>query len=111
MDHADIRVLVNACHISVAELPLSSVGGSSLAGAYIARSRILLTGPRTSGCPHDTGPVLIDDKAFCGDTIDMGVRVTLPRIAGKRGFLDYDIQVEGSVNDDWVDPELKYGID
>jgi len=52
----------------------------------------------------------LDDKPFCGDTIDMVARVYLPRIAGKRGFMDFDIEAGGSVNDDWVDPELKYGI-
>ncbi len=51
----------------------------------------------------------LDDKPFCGDTIDLEVQVSLPRIAGKRGFLDFEINVGGSVNDDWVDPELKYG--
>ncbi len=50
------------------------------------------------------------DKPFWGDTIDMDVQVTLFRIAGKRGFMDYDIKVVGSVNDDWVDPKLKYGL-
>lgn len=51
----------------------------------------------------------LDDKPFCGDTIDMVVQVTLPRIAGKRGFYDFELEVGGSVNDDWVDPELRYG--
>lgn len=51
----------------------------------------------------------LDDKPFSGDTIDMVVQVTLPRIAGKRGFYDFELEVGGSVNDDWVDPELRYG--
>ena len=51
----------------------------------------------------------LDDKPFCGDTIDMGVQITLPRIAGKRGFYDFELEVGGSINDDWVDPDLKYG--
>lgn len=51
----------------------------------------------------------LDDKPFCGDTIDMAVQVTLPRMAGKRGFYDFELEVGGSVNDDWVDPELRYG--
>ncbi|AZZ94720.1 hypothetical protein EUZ85_30015 [Hahella sp. KA22] len=51
----------------------------------------------------------LDDKPFCGDTIDMVVQVTLPRMAGKRGFYDFELEVGGSVNDDWVDPELRYG--
>lgn len=28
----------------------------------------------------------LDDKPFCRDTLDMVVQVTLPRMAGKRGF-------------------------
>lgn len=51
----------------------------------------------------------LDDKPFCGDTLDMVVQVTLPRMAGKRGFYDFELEVGGSVNDDWVDPELRYG--
>lgn len=51
----------------------------------------------------------LDDKPFCGDTIDMVVQVTLPRMAGKRGFYDFELEVGGSVNDNWVDPELRYG--
>ncbi len=50
-----------------------------------------------------------EDKPFCGDQIDMKVSVTFYRIAGQRGFLDYDISAGGEINDDWVDPELKYG--
>ncbi len=52
----------------------------------------------------------LDDKFFCGDTINMGVRVTLPRIAGKRGFLDFEINVGGAVNDDWRDKEMHYEV-
>lgn len=51
----------------------------------------------------------LDDKPFCGDTLDMVVQVTLPRMAGKRGFYDFELEAGGSVNDDWVDPELRYG--
>lgn len=51
----------------------------------------------------------LDDKPFCGDTIDMTVRVILPRLAGKRGFWDFELDAGGMVNDDWVDPELKCG--
>lgn len=51
----------------------------------------------------------LDDKLFCGDTINMTVRVTLHRISGKRGFLDFDIEAGGSVNDDWRDTETHYG--
>lgn len=52
----------------------------------------------------------LDDKPFCGDTIDATVYVTLPRIAGKRAFWDFDFTAGGSVNDDWVDPEMRYGV-
>lgn len=51
----------------------------------------------------------LDDKPFCGDTIDFQVQISLPRIAGRRGFYEFDVVVGGSVNDNWVDPELKYG--
>jgi len=50
-----------------------------------------------------------EDKGFCGDTIDMIIDVTLYRIAGKASFSNPEISVGGAVNDDWVDPELKYG--
>ncbi len=30
-------------------------------------------------------------------------------MAGKRGFDDFELVAGGSVNDDWVDPELRYG--
>ncbi|RDE61005.1 hypothetical protein [Aeromonas veronii] len=50
----------------------------------------------------------LDDKPFCGDTIDMVVQVTLPRMAGKRGFNDFELEASGSVNYDWFDPELRY---
>lgn len=49
----------------------------------------------------------LDGKPFCGDTIDMTVRVELVRIAGKRGFSGFDIRDGEAVNDDWVNPELK----
>lgn len=49
-----------------------------------------------------------DDKPFCGDRIDMQVTVTFHLVAGRRGFLDYGISAGGTVNDDWVDPALKY---
>ncbi|RSO55917.1 hypothetical protein EA756_12275 [Acinetobacter lactucae] len=51
----------------------------------------------------------MDEKPFCGDTLDIVVQVTLPRIAGKRGFYNFEIEAGGSINDDWVDPELRYG--
>ncbi|MBT3022043.1 MAG: hypothetical protein KUF77_09745 [Candidatus Thiodiazotropha sp. (ex Lucina aurantia)] len=64
---------------------------------------VVITSGKYEGTP-------LDDKPFCGDTIDTTVHVTLPRIAGKRGFLDFDFTSGGSVNNDWVDPELKYGV-
>lgn len=51
----------------------------------------------------------LDDKPYCGDTLDMVVQVTLPRMAGKRGFDDFELEAGGGVNDDWVDPEVRYG--
>lgn len=46
----------------------------------------------------------LDDKPFCGDTLDITVTVTLPRIAGMRGFTGFELEAVGSVNDDWIDP-------
>ncbi len=50
----------------------------------------------------------LDDKPFCGDTIKFAAKVILYRVAGKRGFQDFDIEAGGSVNDDWRDPEMHY---
>lgn len=50
----------------------------------------------------------LDDKPFSGDTIKFSATVTLYRVAGKRGFQDFDIEAGGSVNDDWRDPEMHY---
>lgn len=52
----------------------------------------------------------LDDKPFCGDTIDLGVTVTLHRIAGKRGFAYLEIQAGGSVRDDWRDTSIHYDL-
>ncbi|MES9866352.1 MAG: hypothetical protein ABW157_13515 [Candidatus Thiodiazotropha sp. LLP2] len=52
----------------------------------------------------------LDDKLFCGDTINMSVRVTLPRMAGKRGFYDFELEAGGAVNDDWRDKEMHYEV-
>ncbi|NGY05943.1 hypothetical protein [Solimonas terrae] len=52
-----------------------------------------------------------EDRPFCGDQIDMIVTVNLPRVAGKAGFGHPDISASGSVNDDWVDPELRFPAD
>jgi len=29
-------------------------------------------------------------------------------MAGERGFYDFELEVGSSINDDWVDPELRY---
>ena len=52
----------------------------------------------------------LEDKLFYGDTIDLKVKVTLYRIAGKRGFSGFDVKTEGSVNDDWADPQVRYEV-
>ncbi len=52
----------------------------------------------------------MDNKPFCGDVIDIVAKVFLPRIAGKRGFMDVRIEVEGSVNDDWRDNDMHYEV-
>lgn len=49
----------------------------------------------------------VADKPFCGDNLDVIVQVTLPRMAGKRGFYDFELEVGGDVNDDWL--EMPYG--
>ncbi len=48
------------------------------------------------------------DRMFSGDQIDMTVTVEFPRIAGHTAYGEPDIVAAGAVNDDWVDPELKY---
>ncbi|HZR37952.1 MAG TPA: hypothetical protein VFA75_21450 [Nevskia sp.] len=48
------------------------------------------------------------ERPFCGDKIDMIVTVELYRVAGRVGFSEPNISVSGGVNDDWVDPELKF---
>ncbi|MCG8053664.1 MAG: hypothetical protein JAZ15_20935 [Candidatus Thiodiazotropha endolucinida] len=50
-----------------------------------------------------------EDKPFCGDCIDITVRVELYRIAGRTAFMTPDMSPGGELNDDWVDPELRYG--
>ena len=49
------------------------------------------------------------DRMFCGDKIDMQVRVTLFRVAGRVAFFDFDISAGGRINDDWVDPDVRFG--
>ena len=49
----------------------------------------------------------LEDKPFRGDTIDMKIKVTLYRIAGRWGFSGFDIKAEGVVNKDWANPELR----
>ena len=50
-----------------------------------------------------------EDRLFCGDQIDMKVEIELYRCAGRRAFSDFDISATGEINDDWVDPELRFG--
>ena len=49
------------------------------------------------------------DRLFCGDRIDMKIEIELYRCAGRRGFTDFDLSATGEINDDWVDPELRFG--
>src|SRR6266853_3596262 len=58
MDHADIRGLVTAFHLSVAGLPRSSVGDHHV-DAHIARSRIPLIGARASRDPYVVGSMVV----------------------------------------------------
>lgn len=50
------------------------------------------------------------DKPFSGDQIDMKITVTLPRVSGRTAFGEPDLDAGGAINDDWVDPELRYGM-
>lgn len=52
----------------------------------------------------------LDDKPYCGDVIEVRARILLPRAAGKRGFLDYQLETGGGVNDDWRDEEMRYEV-
>ncbi len=49
------------------------------------------------------------ERPFCGDQIDVMGTVELPRIAGRVAFAVPDISMTGEVNQDWVDPELRFG--
>jgi hypothetical protein len=49
------------------------------------------------------------DRAFCGDQIDLKIVIKMDRVAGRTAFGDYSISASGEVNDDWVDPDVKYG--
>ena len=53
----------------------------------------------------------LDDKPFCGDTLDISVHVTFRRMAGKRGFDDSEVEVGARVNNNWIDDELLYELD
>ena len=67
IDHADIRGLVTAFHLSVAGLPHSSVGDHRV-NAHVTRSRIPLIGPAHRVAPpvavwlYDAG--LLDLRVF-----------------------------------------------
>lgn len=50
-----------------------------------------------------------NERPFCGDTIDVKAKVELYRAAGRTGFSEPDISAHGEINDDWVDPELRFG--
>jgi hypothetical protein len=50
----------------------------------------------------------LDDKPFSGDTIDFTAIITLNRIAGKRGFSEFEISAGGQIRDDWRDPYGEY---
>ena len=63
-------------------------------------SLVITVGGTYSGTSHD-------DKPFCGDQINMKIVVTLYRTAGRRGFQDFDIYVEGALKD-WGEPEIEY---
>jgi hypothetical protein len=49
------------------------------------------------------------ERPFCGDQIDVTGIVELPRVAGRAAFAKPNISVNGEVNQDWVDPELRFG--
>ncbi len=49
------------------------------------------------------------ERPFCGDQIDLTVTVNFLRVAGRVAFAYPHISASGTVNDDWVDPELKSG--
>ena len=63
-DHADIRGLVTAIHLSVAGLPRSSVGDHH-ADAHIVRSRIPLIGARASRDPCVVGSMVMKIAGCC----------------------------------------------
>lgn len=52
----------------------------------------------------------MEHKPYSGDTIEFEARVTLPRVAGKRGFLGFDIEAGGSVDEEWRDTETHHEI-
>ncbi|MEM7224454.1 MAG: hypothetical protein AAF495_15860 [Pseudomonadota bacterium] len=49
------------------------------------------------------------DKPFSGNKIDVSVTVTLYRMAGRTGFLDFEVSAGGAVSQDWVDWEDVHG--
>jgi hypothetical protein len=68
MDHADMRGLATAFHLSVAGLPRSSVGDHRI-DAHVADSRIPLIGARASRDPCVVSPVMwmsaCEEPSFC----------------------------------------------
>src|ERR1700686_673893 len=72
MDHADIRGLVTAIHLSVAGLPRSRIGDHH-ADAHIALSRIPLIGARASRDPCVVGSMMMGVAGGCDLLLAMGL--------------------------------------
>lgn len=51
----------------------------------------------------------LEDRVFCGDKIDAQITLTSSLIAGRSLYGEPEYDASGEVNDDWVDPELRYG--
>lgn len=64
MNHADIRGLVTAIHLSVAGLPRSRIGDHHV-DAHIARSRIPLIGALVSRDPCVVGSMVMRIAGRC----------------------------------------------
>lgn len=80
MDHADIRGLGTAIHLSIAGLPRSNIGDHH-ADALIAHSRIPLIGARASRDPEGFyfgQPVVTRE---CTQLLRRGIAAGMPRIA------------------------------
>lgn len=62
---------------------------------------ITVTVPGTYNGQHDTDK----DRMFCGDTIDMEIVLELNRVAGRVAFTEPEVNVSGTVNRDYMDPD------